>query len=361
MTAMTRLGQWMLICAMATPALAQKDSVSKRKDRAPKPADSTKVSRFFESETPITATLTLNIKQITHDKGDNAPWRAATLAYVAADSTRVTVPVRVRTRGIWRLKTCEFPPLRLNFTSEAVKKTVFHGLDKPKLVNYCRNDDQYEEYLLQEFQLYRVYRVLTPASHAVRLLRLSYVDSASGKPVATRHAFIEEDPDALAARMGGKMLKEKGAGPDDYEPFADALVGVFQYLIGNTDFALNALHNAELLGLSNGQYIPVVYDFDFSGAVNAKYATVDPKIRARTVRERVYRGFCVPAETYPKVFARFDERRNAIYSLYKDSLGALLKPDVLRETLKYFDEFYETIDHPKSAKSEIVDQCLGKK
>jgi len=264
----------------------------------------------------------------------------------------------VGTRGIWRLKTCEFPPLRLNFTSEAVKKTVFHGLDKPKLVNYCRNNDQYEQYLLQEFQLYRVYRVLTPASHAVRLLRLSYVDSASGKPVATRYAFIEEDPDALAARMGGKMLTLKGAGSNDYEPFADALVGVFQYLIGNTDFALNALHNAELLALTSGQYLPVVYDFDFSGAVNAKYATVDPKIKARTVRERVYRGFCVPVDVYPRVFALFDAKRPAIYNLYKDSLGARLQPDVVRETLKYFDEFYDTIDHPKSAKSEIIDQCL---
>lgn len=353
---MIHLSRWMLICAISTPALAQKGA-----DSAAKHADSSKVSRFFQSEAPIAATLTLNIKQITRDKGDNAPWRAATLSYLGPDSARVAVPVRVRTRGIWRLKTCEFPPLRLNFTSEAVKKTVFHGLDKPKLVNYCRNNDQYEQYLLEEFQLYRIYRLLTPASHAVRLLRLSYVDSASAKLAATRYAFIEEDPDALAARMSGKMLKLQGAGPDDYEPFADALVGVFQYLIGNTDFALNALHNSELLSRSNGQYVPVVYDFDFSGAVNAKYATVDPKIRARTVRDRVYRGFCVPMEIYPRVFAVFDAKRANIYGLYKDSLGALLSPDVTRETLKYFDEFYETIDHPKSAKSEIVEQCLGKK
>src|SRR6185312_2653668 len=85
---MIRHGWWMLICAITTPALSQKDSASKHKDKAPKHADSAKVSRFFESEAPLTATLTLNIKQITRDKGDNAPWRAATLAYVTADSTR---------------------------------------------------------------------------------------------------------------------------------------------------------------------------------------------------------------------------------------------------------------------------------
>jgi hypothetical protein len=352
---MIRLATLALAC-LAAAARAQDHS-----DTTAKHADSSKVSRFFQSETPVVATLTLNIKQITHDKGDDTPWRAATLSYSGSDGARVTVPLRVRTRGIWRLKTCEFPPLRLNFTSEAVKKTIFHGLDKPKLVNYCRNSDLYEQYLLQEFQLYRVYRLLTPASHAVRLLKLSYVDSASGKTEATRYAFIEEDPDALAARMSGKILKIKGAGPDDFNPYSSALVGVFQYMIGNTDFALNALHNAELLGKSNGEYVPVVYDFDFSGAVNARYATVDPKLSVKRVRDRLYRGFCVPADVYPKVFAVFDAKREAIAGLYRDSLGTLLRPDVVKETLGYFDDFYKTIGDPRSAKAEIMDQCLGRR
>jgi len=70
---MIRLGPCILACVIATPALAQKDSASKHKDKGATHADSAKVSRFFESESAITATLTLNVKQITHDKGDNAP------------------------------------------------------------------------------------------------------------------------------------------------------------------------------------------------------------------------------------------------------------------------------------------------
>jgi hypothetical protein len=31
------------------------------------------------------------------------------------------------------------------------------------------------------------------------------------------------------------------------------------------------------------------------------------------------------------------------------------------ETLKYFDDFYKTINDPKKAKDEIKDQCLGGK
>ena len=105
------------------------------------------------------------------------------MSYVATapDTGVVTVPARIRTRGIWRLKNCEFPPIRINFTNEAVKGTAFRGLDEPKLVNYCRNNDDYEQYILQEFQLYRIYRLLTPVSHAVRLMHLTYADSATGK------------------------------------------------------------------------------------------------------------------------------------------------------------------------------------
>lgn len=325
--------------------------------------DSGRVGRFFRSETPITATLTTNIGRIRSDKAADAPWRAATLSYaaIAPDTGTVRVPVRIRTRGVWRLKTCEFPPIRLNFTSEAVKGTELRGLDEPKLVNYCRNTDEYERYILQELQLYRIYRLITPASHAVRLLRLAYTDSASGKVAATRYAFIVEEPDALAARLGGRVLEATGAGPNDLEPYADAVLGVFQYLIGNTDFGLSALHNAELLALPMGEFVPVAYDFDFAGAVDARYATVDPRLAVRRVRDRLYRGYCVPPEIYPRVFARFNAQRDSIYALYADAIGKLLGDDTVKETLAYFDEFYKIINDPKTAKSEIIDQCLGGK
>jgi hypothetical protein len=322
--------------------------------------DSLLLLKVFRTEEPLTVTLTTNIKRLRGDKDANAPWRAATLTYTPSGAAPDTIPVRVRTRGIWRLKTCDFPPLRLNFTSDAVKHTDFKGLDKPKLVNYCRDDDTGEQYLLQEFQLYRIYRLLTPMSHAVRLMRITYVDSATGKTHTTRYGFLEEEPDELAARVGGRMLTIKGAQPADLEPYQSGLVGVFQYLIGNTDFALGALHNAELLATKTGDYMPVVYDFDFSGAVNARYATVDSRLPIRSVRSRLYRGFCIPTDTYPKVFAQFNAKKDSIYALYRDPLGKLLRPGLADETLKYFDEFYKTINDPRAVKDQIMDQCLGK-
>lgn len=332
--------------------------------KAPKaPKDSGHVSKFFQAETPLAVTLTTNIGRIRGDKAADAPWRAATMRYaaVAPDTGTVVVPTRLRTRGLWRLKNCQFPPIRINFTSEAVKGTLFKGLDEPKLVNYCRDTDEYEQYILQEFQLYRVYQLLTPVSHAVRLLQLTYADSASGKQEAARYAFVVEEPSVLAARIGGKMLKIKGAGPNDYEPVQLALVGLFQYMIGNTDFALGELHNVELLGMPMGDFYPVAYDFDFSGAVNARYATVDAKLPVKRVRDRLYRGYCVENDVYPQVIARFNAKKDSIYALYRDPVGKLLKESIANETLKYFDEFYRVINNQRSFKSEVVDACLGGK
>jgi hypothetical protein len=340
-------------------ARLRRDTLQQKK-LAKLPHDSSKIAAFYAETSPLAITLTTNIKRLRDDKSDKAPYRAATLSYVE-DGRTIVVPARVRTRGIWRLKTCDFPPLRVNFTSEDSKKTVFRGIDNPKLVSYCQDTDTGEQYVLQEFQLYRIYRLLTPASHAPRLVRMTYADSASGKPRTTRYAVFTEDPDALAARLSGRMLEQTGAGPNDVAPFQSALVGVFNYLIGNTDFAISALHNAEVVSRDNGELWPVVYDFDFAGAVNARYATPDPRLGLKSVRDRLYRGYCVPPDEYPKVFAVFNDNRDAIYALYRDEIGRLLRKETVDATLRYFDEFYRTINNPRMAKEAIVDGCLGKK
>lgn len=349
------------LVALSSAGAQAKKGAKKRTEPKFKPDTTGKIAKIFTSEEPIDITLTMNIKRIRSDKGDNSPWRAATLTFNDSAGKPMTIPLRLKTHGIWRKKNCDFPPIRLNFNKDSTKHTIFHGLDQPKLTNYCRDNTEYEQYVLQEAQLYRIYRLLTPASHAVRVVHVTYVDSATGKPLTTRYAFIGEEAGPMAARLNGRILKTKGATPDDLEPQADAIVGLFQYLIGNTDFALSALHNAEIVGQETGNFIPVVYDFDFSGAVNTRYATPDPRLGTRTVRERVYRGFCVPEEEYPKTIALFNAKKDSIYGLYHDQIGKLLTPDIVKETLEYYDDFYKTINDPRAFKRNVIESCLGRK
>jgi len=321
-----------------------------------------KPSPFYDSQEPIEVIFTANIGKIRGDKGTQPPWRSATISYKDTAGSMVSVPLKARTRGIWRLKMCDFPPLRLNFSGEMAKGTIFTHLDKPKLVSYCQDRDGYERYILEEYQLYRVYQVLTPVSHRARLLKFTYTDSASGKVRAHRYGFVIEEPDALGARLGGKVLEQKGAFGADLDPFQNALFGVFQYMIGNTDFSVSALHNVELFFTNDGNVMPIGYDFDFAGAVNATYAIPDERLGLPNVRRRLFRGFCSsdPA-AYAKVFALFNEKRPEIYALYRDPIGKLLDDDTVRETLKYFDEFYETINDPRAAKRQIVEACIDRR
>ena len=315
---------------------------------------------FFESHDPVEVTFTANIARLRSDKDSNPPWRAATLSYRGVDGNAVTVPLRARTRGIYRLRTCDFPPLRLNFTSATSKGSIFDQLDKPKLVSYCEDRDSYDQYILQEFQLYRIYNVLTPMSHNARLLRLTYADSASGKVRATRYGFLLEEPNALAARLGGQIKDVKGAVGGDLDAYQNALMGVFQYMIGNTDFSVAGLHNVELFFGDGGNIAPIAYDFDFAGAVNARYAAPDAKLNLSSVRQRVFRGYCTDADAYARVFALFKEKKPAIYALYDDEIGKLMDRSIVRETLRYFDEFYDTINNRNYARRSIIESCINR-
>lgn len=316
-------------------------------------------SPLFRSQALLDVTFTLNIKAIKKDKGDKAPWHSATLSYAdskAPGGTRV-VPVRARTRGIWRLKNCEFPPVRLNFVNKDVQGSVFHDLDEPKLVGYCKGMSNYEQYVLQEYQLYRIYRLLTPVSHQVRLLRMTYVDSATDKAAATKFAFIVEDPAHVAANIGGRIMKVLGATSDDLDGEQATLAYLFQYMIGNTDFSFGGLHNAELVALPTGSNVPIAYDFDFAGAIDASYATADTSLRITRVRDRQYRGFCEQNALVPTVLQRFREKKAAIYALYSDAVGALMAPKTVKETLEYFDAFYATIADAKDVERRILRDC----
>lgn len=313
---------------------------------------------LFNSTEPLEFTLTLNVKQIKKDRGDEPPSRPATFALKDTSGKPVDMPIHVRTRGIWRKKNCDIPPLRIDFTKDKVKGTVFAGQNHVKLAIPCRFNDRYEQLTLAEFNLNRAYTVLTPLSHRVRLARLTLVDSASGKPEFTRWSFVMEDESEVAGRNHGRVYDVKGATSSDLDPSTAAIAGLFQYMIGNTDYSVQALHNVELMARDTSVY-PIIFDFDFAGAVNAPYAVVDYRLSIKRVTDRLFRGPCAPASYYPAAIAHFKAKRDSITALYSDALGKLMDPGKVKETLEYFDDFYKIVDDSRRVKREMLDACPG--
>ena len=94
--------------------------------------------------------------------------------------------------------------------------------------------------------------------------------------------------------------------------------------------------------------------------MNARYATVDPSLSIRRVRDRLYRGYCLPDAVFAPVFDLFKAQKDSIYALYRDPIGRLLKGDRAKETIEYFDEFYEVIQDKGQAKRAMLDRCINR-
>jgi hypothetical protein len=319
----------------------------------------TRTVGFFGHSEPVRFTLKADIGLLLRDTADEAPSRNASVTFRDSAGKDVTIPVTVKTHGRWRLTHCEFPPLSIAFPPEQSVGTPFEGAPKVRLTSFCKDHPAYEQYVLQELQLYRIYQLLTPYGHAPRALQVTYVDEKSGRTRTTRFAFFIDDREAVATRMNSALLKAKGAIGSDLEPWHRTLIGLFEYLIGNTDFLVTELHNVFLLGTPQGETIPVPYDFDYSGAVNTVYAVPNHLLRIRNVRQRLFRGFCSDTGQFQKAFALLNEKKPAIYALYSDPIGKLLRVDVANDTKKYFDEFYRVINTPQLAKRDIIDRCLS--
>jgi hypothetical protein len=286
------------------------------------------------------------------------PYRPATLVYRDSSGALVTIPADVRVRGIWRLQNCHFPPLRLRIAKDAAERTVFDRERKPKLVTHCRNNDEFEQYVLHEYAIYRMQALVTAVALMSRLGRVTYVDSASGKAIATRAGIFLEDEDNLAERLDGRVLEVKGVPAGHLEPFDTFVMSLFQYMIGNTDWSVPGLHNIQIIQADTAplsRHFALAYDWDFSGLIQTRYAIPHPILRIRRVRDRLYRGVCPSEPELSKAIALFNEKRAAILAVYDDIPG--LQPSVARDGRGYIEDFFRIINDPRRVRRDIIGVC----
>jgi hypothetical protein len=332
---------------------AKKAAKAAKADSLAKPV---KPAPFWESTVPFEMTLTINIDQVKKDKNKaKATWHTASVSFADSGKT-VTLPARVRARGISRLKICTLiPPLWVDFASTDTKKTAFAHLNRFKLVSPCKPQSVFERYIVEEYNLYRVRALLMPIGHLARLVHMTVVDSASKKPDFTKYAFALEDVDEMAARLGGKKMAIQGATAEDLDPHQTAMVGLFQFMIGNTDFSIYALHNAELISLGGGLY-PVDYDFDQAGVIAPPYSVPDPRLGISSVKERLYRGFCLPPDTVTKAIVEITAKKAAVMALYTDDIGKLMGGGA-NDSMRWFDDVYNDLSNARFVKNDILGKC----
>lgn len=273
------------------------------------------------------------------------------------------IGVDVRMRGKSRATACYFPPLRMDFSGSETQGTPFDGQGAIKLVTHCKSGKAFDQNVVEEYLTYRLFQLVSETAYRVRLLRVVYVDTDRPKrEPLSRYAFALEPVRALANRTGGQIVKTEYVSTAHLDKDQTALLFVFQFLVGNTDWSLvtatgekHCCHNVSLIEI-DGLHVPVPYDFDQAGVVNAAYARPHPGLGLRTVRTRRYRGNCVTGLDLEPAVRRVAALEPEILAL----IGSLpdATDDRTRGRIEYLEEFFDEARDPAELAAVLEQHCV---
>lgn len=309
---------------------------------------------LFDNDDVLELRLSGDMRELLRDRSDDMGYHPITLSYRTADSANISIPIKVKTRGHFRRTqgNCRYPPLMLNFSKgDTPENSIFNNQDKLKLVTPCVDD----KYVVYEHLVYKLYNLITEKSFRTRLVKVIYDDG--GKESDPLYGILLEDEDEMARRNKAVVVKGKLVRPEQTERDDFFKLAVFEYLIANTDWSVQYYQNIKLIS-TDSISLPstVAYDFDHAGIVDAPYAEPAQELLLRSIRERRYRGFCVPdLSKFDDTFALFNQKKKEIYEVY--TTCPLLDRRYVKSTVKFLDNFYATINDKKSIEREFGYPC----
>ena len=328
-------------------------------------------SALFTEVAPLTLVITAPFPALVRAAPKSTDPFPATLTVSDGAGPARSLPIQLSARGLTRRTGgyCQFPPLALEFAKPSVKGTPFQGQHKLKLVTYCRAPADFEQRIMLEYLAYRIYNLLTPASYRVRAVEVTYRDSDKAAGL-TRFGYLIEDIDELAHRNHAERLKltTHQIGAAQFDAHAAARAALFEFMIGNLDWDFLAgppgsdcCHNARFIAAKGASpaslsgVVPIPYDFDYSGFVDAPYAVAPESLRLSRVTERLYRGYCVSSGEIPAVIDAFRARRAEMTGLIDNQ--PRLTPAFRAKTVRYLDSFFALVDDPARVQAQIVRHC----
>lgn len=317
---------------------------------------------LFKSQQILKIHLTFHIDSLLNNRNVDTIGHLGILSYFETDGRSTDIRVIVKTRGNFRKNpdNCSFPPLKLEFLSDNSKDRLFRGLKWLKLVTHCQTDStEFEQFVLQEYLLYKTYNIISPFSFNVRLLDIKYIDSSgSGTPIQSYGFFIER-PKQMAQRNGGELVKADVMLYKNLDENSLVKLSLFQYMIWNNDWSVPLLHNVKFVKSTNiSSPISVPYDFDWAGIVSAPYRVRSITDDEENVVDVFYLGICLKKKELIPFFEFYFSVKNKIYSLYRDFPYL---DDIQKErTLHMYDGFYSLIKKPAKANSKFKETCFRK-
>ncbi|HMN91442.1 MAG TPA: hypothetical protein PKD70_13605 [Saprospiraceae bacterium] len=277
----------------------------------------------------------------------------ATFTHYDAQGAKINYDVKVQTRGKFRRRVCDFPPIKLKFAKKNLDAAgLARDFNDLKLVTHCLDDREAgNENVLKEYLIYKLYNQLNPNSLRAQLVRVTYVDTQGKIGKTKRYGILLENTDEMAARLGGSEYEVMNVAPDSISKTDEMTTALFQYMIANADWDLRMLRNVKLvLHAGTGKVIPVPYDFDFAGLVNTSYALPQTDKGLYSIRDRLYLGNSFEQTSMRHTLAYFMTQKEHLLHTIKQMklLSAASRTDMMR----YVESFYNSIE-PAYANTDI--------
>lgn len=312
---------------------------------------------LFGLEEALNMTLKTDFKTFRRKRSDGE-YQAAAMTIEVSDSFRLIHPVRLKARGIYRRENCAMPPIWLNIRYAGIETSELNGIRRMKMVCMCKFNEAYSEYLLREYLVYKIYNLVTPYSFRVRLLNLTLVDTGKDNKETKGWGFLIEPTEMMARRLGAREIKSDDLTMRTVNQEAMDRLAMFQYMIGNPDYSVTGRHNLKILaseGSGPHGFIPVPYDFDFTGLVNAIYAFPNEKLNLSSVRERYYRGPCRDQLSYDQALESLEAVRDEIEA----TIWAFdfLSEEARFDMIGYIESFFGTALNERFFDREISPSC----
>jgi len=325
---------------------------------------------LFDTHEVLELTMPVDFKSLCRPSEDpDCDYTPTVFEYRDANGEQHSIPISIKRRDGWRAMAanCQVPTIFVRFSDEDTAGTPFEGQTTLALTSHCGKGitadsewsrpmpDEFESYVGNEYLGYRLYNLVTDVSLRVRFVKITYANLKDPHRNFTRNGFFAEHFETLAARLGAQLLPENGFDPERLDNDAADQVALFNFMVGNTDWSIEKQENIFLLRFPDGKDVPVLYDLDMSGLVNAFYASPTPGIPITKVKHRYYMGFCHPDTDWDALFAKFSGLEDDIKKMLISSPG--LGRGDRRESGAYLDSFFDTLDSADVRQARIVDRC----
>lgn len=318
-------------------------------------AQQQQLSPLFRDEQPLNLEFTLPIREVKKTKPDSI-FFDITLKYRMPGAPWDSIAAEVRARGNFRREKCYYPPLRMKIKRAAGEHTLFAGNKSLKIVLPCQQSKDANSLILREYLGYQLYEPMTPYFFNTRLATITLVER-TGKQTKKHQlvGFLIEDDDVVAERFEGK-IRETVVHPLQLADSTAITHDFFQYLISNTDWSTVAQHNVKVLQVKPNRNIPLAYDFDMSGLVNAPYAVVSPLTGQVNVRDRVYRSICRKEDLVEYVRQHYLKNESSIQEIITRHARYFSEKD-LADIRSFIEEFFATLKSDQKFKEIFIEKC----